>query len=69
MVKYIPAQWCDRWKMGLWHRGAEEQRAISAKKERVDIWMSTDERILAKKERVDIRRSTNEQIPNQKGKS
>jgi len=31
---YIPAQWSDRRKMGLWHMGAEEKRAISAKKGR-----------------------------------
>jgi len=32
LAVYISAQGSDKQKMGLWRRGAEEQRAISAKK-------------------------------------
>jgi len=39
--------------MGLWHRGTKEQHVISAKKEGVDIWRSTDGQT-PKKEGVDI---------------
>ena len=42
LAEYIPAQRSGRWNMGLWCRGTKEQRAISAKKEGVDIWQSTD---------------------------
>jgi len=38
--------------MGLWRRGIEEQRAISAKKEGVDIWRSTDGQTLKRKESI-----------------
>jgi len=54
----------EKWDYGT--RSAEEQRAISVKKERVDIWRSADKQIPARKQRVDIWRSTNEQIPKKK---
>jgi len=66
LAVYILVQWNDKRKMGLWRRGAEEQRAISAKKEIVNIWRSADEQIPAKKERVDIWESTNERISAEK---
>jgi len=52
LVEYIPAQGSGRWNMWLWRRGTEEQRAISVKKEGVDIWRSTDGQTLKSKELI-----------------
>ena len=53
LAEFISTQGSGRWNMWLWHRGTKEQHTISAKKEGVDIWRSTDVQT-PKKEGVDI---------------